>query len=161
MECHKVNSMQLCEEHGVLKKYLNSTCLGSLYLQDFAAAMALCDMEIVTQKETLLQLQQDNWYLVHRPKASTGHITSRNLSNYEVVLIPGASSFYVSPSCHLQLSDHLIISDISLKLDNSIKHYEWEMDKISFTEDEEVRSTAWLTVLNDEKAAQTTLLAIH
>jgi hypothetical protein len=35
MECHKINTMHICEEHSNLKKELNSTCLGSLYLQDF------------------------------------------------------------------------------------------------------------------------------
>jgi hypothetical protein len=70
MDCHKINSMHLCEEHGVLNKDLNSTCLGSLYQQDFAGAMALCEMEITTQKETVLPLR-DNWYLVHSPRQFT------------------------------------------------------------------------------------------
>ncbi len=159
MDCHKVNSMYLWEEHGVLKKSLNSTCLGPLYLQDFAAAKSLSDMEIIAQKETVLQLQ-DNWYLVHCPTAYTGHITCSNLYNSVVFLKPGANCFYISPSCRLQLSDHMIISDISLKLDNTIKLYEWEMDKIAFAEDKEFCSTTWLTVLNDRKSAWTTLLVI-
>jgi hypothetical protein len=75
-------------------------------------------------------------------------------------LKPGPNRFYVSPSCYLQLADHLVISDISLKLDNVIKHYEWELDKITFTDKEEARSTEWLTVLNDKKAGRTTLTAI-
>ncbi len=141
MDCHKINSMHLCEEHGVLKKDLNS-------------------MEITTQKETVLPLR-DNWYLVHLPRQFTGHITCRDLSNSEVFLKPGPNRFYVSPSCRLQLSDHLIISDLSLKLDNVIKHYEWELDKITFTDEEEARSTDWLTVLNDEKAGRTTLNTIR
>ncbi len=74
---------------------------------------------------------------------------------------PGPNCFYVSPSCRLQLSDHLVISDVSLKLDNVIKHYEWELDKITFTDEEEGRSTDWLTVLNNEKAGRTTLNAIR
>jgi len=160
MDCHKINSMHLCEEHGVLNKNLNSTCLGSLYQQDFAGAMALCEMEITTQKETVLPLR-DNWYLVHSPRQFTGHVTCRNSSNSEVFLRPGPNRFYVSPSCRLQLADHLIISDVSLKLDNVIKHYEWELDKITFTDEEEARSTEWLTILNDEKAGRTTLNAIR
>jgi len=76
-------------------------------------------------------------------------------------LKPGPNRFYISPSCRLQLADHLIISDVSLKLDNVIKHYEWELDKIAFTEEEEARSTEWLTILNDENAGRTTLNAIR
>ncbi len=49
---------------------------------------------------------------------------------------PGPNRFYISPSCRLQLADHLIISDISLKLDNVIKHYEWELDKITFSDED-------------------------
>jgi hypothetical protein len=122
--------------------------------------MALCEMEITTQKETVLPLR-DNWYLVHSPRRFTGHVTCHNLSNSEVFLKPGPNHFYVSPSSQLQLADHLIISDVSLKLDNVIKHYEWELDKITFTDEEEARSTKWLTVLNGEKAGCTTLNAIH
>jgi hypothetical protein len=122
--------------------------------------MAFCEMEITTQKETVLPLR-DNWYLVHSPRQFTGHITCRNLSNSEVFLKPGPNRFYVSPSCRLQLADHLVISDISLKLDDVIKHYEWELDKITFTDEEEAHSTEWLTVLNDKKAGCTTLNAIR
>ena len=111
-------------------------------------------------KETVLPLR-DNWYLVHSPRQFTGHITCRNFSNSEVFLKPGPNRFYISPSCRLQLADHLIISDVSLKLDNVIKHYEWELDKIAFTDEEEARSTEWLTILNDEKAGRTTLNAIR
>jgi len=121
--------------------------------------MALCEMEITTQKETVLPLK-DNWYLVHSPRQFTGHITCHNLSNSKVFLKPGLNRFYISPSCQLQLSDHLVISDVSFKLDNVIKHYEWELDKITFTDEEEARSTNWLTVLSDEKAGRTTLNAI-
>jgi hypothetical protein len=104
---------------------------------------------------------RDNWYLVHSPRQFTGHITCRNMSNSEVFLKPGPNRFYISPSCRLQLADHLIISDISLKLDNVIKHYEWELDKITFSDEEEARSTDWLTILNDEKAGRITLNAIR
>jgi hypothetical protein len=116
--------------------------------------MALCEMEITTQKETILPLR-DNWYLVHSPHQFTGHITCCNLSNSKVFLKPGRNRFYISPSCRLQLADHLVISDVSLKLDNVIKHYEWELDKITFTDEEEAPSTDWLTVLNNEKAGRT------
>jgi hypothetical protein len=76
-------------------------------------------------------------------------------------LKPGRNRFYVSLSCFLQLADHLVISDISLKLDNVIKHYKWELDKITFTDKEEACSTEWLSVLNDEKVGRTTLNAIR
>jgi hypothetical protein len=59
LSCHRINSVYLYMQHGVLKRELNSTCLGSLYLQDFLSAMNLCEMEIVTHAKTVLQ-HQDN-----------------------------------------------------------------------------------------------------
>jgi hypothetical protein len=50
---------------------------------------------------------------------------------------------------------------MALKMDNVIKHYEWDLDKIHFLAKEEARSTKWLTILNDEKAGPTTLNAIR
>ncbi len=66
MGFHRINSVYLCERHGVLKRELNCTCLGSLYVQDFKGATCLCEMDIVPQVETVLQLQ-DNWYLIYYP----------------------------------------------------------------------------------------------
>ncbi len=45
--CHHINLAYLCEHHGVMRRELNSTCLGSLYMQDFQGTMALCEMKIV------------------------------------------------------------------------------------------------------------------
>jgi hypothetical protein len=51
MSCHHINSAYLCERHGVMRRELNSTCLGSLYMQDFVGATNLCKMQIVEQVE--------------------------------------------------------------------------------------------------------------
>ncbi len=39
--CHRVNQVYMCERRGVLNRYLNDTCLGSLYMQDLEGAMTL------------------------------------------------------------------------------------------------------------------------
>ena len=98
MSCHRINSAYLCERHGVMRRELNSTCLGSLYMQDFVGATDLCEMRIVEQKETVLQLQ-DNWYLVYSPVAFTSYITCLNNSNSEVFMKTGPNRVYISPSC--------------------------------------------------------------
>jgi hypothetical protein len=54
MSCHRINTAYLCERHGVMTRELNSTSLGSLYMQDFPGATNLCKMRIVEQAETVL-----------------------------------------------------------------------------------------------------------
>ncbi len=158
--CHRINQVYLCKRHGVLKRELNTTCLGSLYMQDLEGAMTLCEMDIVPEVETVLQLQ-DNWYLVHLPRSLTSYVSCLNSSTSEIFIKSGASRIYVSPSCRLQLRQHILISHFTLHLDGVIKHYEWELDRVAFSPDEQARSVEWLSVLDDEKVGKSTLTAIR
>jgi hypothetical protein len=88
--CHRINQVYLCERHGVLKRELNTTCLGSLFMQDLEGAMTLCEMDIVPEVETVLQLQ-DNWYLIHLPRSLTSYVSCLNLSTSEIFIKSGAS----------------------------------------------------------------------
>jgi hypothetical protein len=132
MGCHFINSAYLCERHGIMRRELNSTCLGLLYVQDFPGTMTLCEMRIVEQTKTVLQLQ-DYWYLVYLPAAFTSYIICLNNSNSEVFVKIGPNRIYISPSCQMCLKDHVLISDFSLRLDSIIKHYEWDLDEIAFS----------------------------
>ena len=160
MSCHRINSAYLCERHGVMRRELNSTCLGSLYMQDFVGATDLCEMRIVEQKETVLQLQ-DNWYLVYSPIAFTSYITCLNNSNSEVFLKTGPNRVYVSPSCRMRLKDHLLVSDFALRLDTTIKHYEWDLEEIAFSPEERTLSSQWLQILDTESVGRSTLNSIR
>ncbi len=160
MGCHRINSAYLCERHGIMRQELNSTCLGSLYVQDFAGATQLCEMKIVEQTETVLQLQ-DNWYLVFSPSAFTSYIICLNNSNSEVFIKTGPNRIFISPSCRMRLKAHVLISDFSLRLDSVIKHYEWDLDEIAFSSEERHVSSRWLEILGTENVGRTTLNSIR
>jgi hypothetical protein len=132
MGCHHINSVYLCKQHRVLKWDFNSTCLGYHYMQDFKRAMTLCEMEVMLQAETILQLH-DYWYLVHSPKPLTSYTTYLNDSSSETFIKLGANWIYISLTCRLQLHEHVLISDFSVCLDAVIKHYEWELEQIAFS----------------------------
>jgi hypothetical protein len=160
MSCHRINSAYLCEHHGVMRRELNSTCLGSLYMQDFVGATDLCEMRIVEQKETVLQLQ-DNWYLVYSPVAFTSYITCLNNSNSEVFMKTGPNRVFISPSCRMRLKDHLLVSDFALRLDTTIKHYEWDLEEIAFSPEERTLSLRLLQILDSESVGRSTLNSIR
>jgi len=44
------------------------------------------------------------------------------------------------------LKDHVLISDFSLRLDYTIKHKEWDLDKIAFLPQEGSISSQWLEI---------------
>jgi len=160
MSCHRINSAYLCERHGVMRRELNSTCLGSLYLQDFIGATNLCEMRIVEQVETVPQLQ-DNWYLVYSSVAFISYIICLNNSNLEVFMKTGPKWVYISPSCRMHLKDHMLVSDFSLRLDSIIKHYEWDLDEIAFSPEERTLSSRWLEILDSESVSRSTLNSIR
>ena len=146
--CHRVNQVYMCERSGVLNRYLNDTCLGSLYMQDLEGATTLCEMAILPIGETVLQLQ-DNWYLVHSPISLTSHIDCLNSSASEVFVRRGINRIHVSPSCRLHLTSHVLISNFAVTLDTVIKHYEWELERISFSEEEQAHTDEWLAAFED------------
>jgi hypothetical protein len=159
MSCHRINSAYLCERHGVMRRELKSTCLGSLYMQDFVGATNRCEMRNVEQVETVLQLQ-NNWYLIYSPIAFTSYIICLNNSNSEVFMKTGPNTVHISLSCRLRLKDHMLVSDFSLKLDTLIKHYEWDLEAIAFLPEERTLSSHWLEVLDSESVGRSTLNSI-
>jgi hypothetical protein len=128
-------------------------------MQDLQGAMTLCEMDIVPEVEIVLQLQ-DNWYLVHMPRRLTSYVSCLNSLTSDVFIKGGASQIFVSPSCHLQLRDHILILDFTLHLDGVIKHYEWELDRLAFSLEEQARSAEWLAILDDENVGKSTLTFI-
>jgi len=157
--CHRVNQVYMCERSGVLNRYLNDTCLGSLYMQDLEGATTLCEMAILPIGETVLQLQ-DNWYLVHSPISLTSHIDCLNSSASEVFVRRGINRIHVSPSCRLHLTSHVLIANFAVTLDTVIKHYEWELDRISFSEEEQAHTDEWLAAF-EETSIRATLSQIR
>jgi hypothetical protein len=157
--CYRVNQVYMCERSGVLKKHLNDTCLGSLYMQDLEGAMTLCEMAILPIGETVLQLQ-DNWYLVHSPISLTSHIDCLNSLASEVFVCRGINQIHVSPSCRLHLTSHVLIANFAVTLDTVIKHYEWDLDRISFSDEEQAHTDEWLAAF-EETSIRATLSQIR
>jgi hypothetical protein len=157
--CHRVNQVYMWERSGVLKRHLNDTCLGSLSMQDLQGATTLCEMNIVPIAETVLQLQ-DNWYLVHSPQPLTSRIDCLNNSASEIFIRRGANRIHVSPSCRLHLTSHVLISNFAVQLDTIIKHYEWELGRISFSTEEQAHSDKWLAAF-EETSIRATLTQIR
>jgi hypothetical protein len=55
--CQNASFQYLCKQKGILHRELNSTCLGSLYNQDYATALELCPFNIIPHQELVLQVQ--------------------------------------------------------------------------------------------------------
>jgi len=158
--CHVINNIYLCERHGVLNSDLNTTCLGSLYTQDFDAVKKLCELEIHKTGEIVYQLL-NNWYLIYSPSVQTVPISCLNGTQSEKHLSKGTSRVYISPGCRAHLATHLIISDISIKLDTDLLHFEWKWDAISLGDLDSSVITPQLALLEENGLFRPTLSDLH
>jgi cell division protein FtsL len=131
MGCHRVNQIFMCDRFGVLSRRFNGTCLGALYMQDFAAAQAICRFEIVPVSEKIYQLKK-NWFVVFLPKAVTVPVNCKNGSTTEMHLGRGSQRIHISPGCEANFPEHLIMADLSIKMPADILDFEWSWDPLTF-----------------------------
>ncbi len=61
----------------------------------------------------------------------------------------------------MRLKDHLLVSDFALRLDTTIKHYEWDLEEIAFSPEERTLSSQWLQILDTESVGRSTLNSIR
>jgi len=148
MGCHVINNVYLCERHGVLNTNLNNSCLGSLYQQDLNAVRHWCTLQIHESGELVYQLL-NNWYLAYSVEAQTAPISCTNGTQSELHLSKGIVKFYLSPGCRMHLKQHLVISDISIKLDSDLLHFEWRWDDVTLNDLDPERINEDLKFLED------------
>ncbi len=55
----------------------------------------------------------------------------------------------------------MLVSDFALRLDTTIKHYEWDLEEIAFSPEERTLSSRWLEILDSESVGCSTLNSIH
>jgi hypothetical protein len=67
----------------------------------------------------------NNWFLAFSPDVQTAPILFRNGTQGEVYLTAGINRFFISPGCKYILNEHIIPSDLNVKLDTDIINYEW------------------------------------
>ena len=73
----------------------------------------------------------------------------------------GPNRVFISPSCRMRLKDHMLVSDFALRLDTTIKHYEWDLEEIAFSPEERTLSSQWLQILDSESVGRSTLNSIR
>jgi hypothetical protein len=127
--CHRMNQVFMCDRFGVLSKQFNSTCLGSLFNQDFSTARSICRFEIVPVAERVYQLKK-NWFATFLPAPSTVPVKCRNGTVTDLHLPRGPSRIHLSPGCEATFSHHHVFADLSIKMPAETLHFDWEWDPL-------------------------------
>jgi len=126
MECHQINSVYLCEHHGVLHFQSNRSCLAALYGQDHSAAVQLCRMNIVPLDEAVLALGRNVFLIYNDQPGYNGELSCLNQQNSDISLKKGLNELTLREHCQLRLRSSVIFSDSSVHLDAGFHKYDWE-----------------------------------
>ncbi len=125
MGCHRMNQLFLCDQFGVLSQKFNKTCLGALYMQDFKSAQEICEFNIEPVSEKVYALRK-NRFLVYLPKAMTVPVKCVNGTKTEKHLGAGSQTFTLSSGCEAQFAEHLVLSDLNIKMPADVLHFTWD-----------------------------------
>jgi len=131
LSCHRVNQIFMCDSFGVMSRRFNNTCLGALYMQQFEAAQTLCNFKVVPVEERVYQLRKGH-FIPYLPGYTTVNIQCRNGEASEMHLKKGTQQLHIPPGCQGTFPNHLVTSDWSVRLNDSIIHYEWNWDTLTF-----------------------------
>jgi hypothetical protein len=84
-------------------------------------------MTVYDSGEVVQQLL-NNWYLAYSPVAQMAPVTCYNRTQSEIRLNSGITKFHLAPGCRSKLKQHILISDLTLRSETEILHYEWNWD---------------------------------
>jgi hypothetical protein len=97
----------------------------------FEAAQTLCPFKVVPVKEQVYQLCKGH-FIAYLPGYTTVNIRCRDGSASEMHLKKGTQQLHIPPGCQGTFPNHLVTSDWSVRLNDSIIHYKWDWDPITF-----------------------------
>jgi hypothetical protein len=129
--CHRLGRTYLCERNGLLNKYPEDTCLGSLYHQKFDLAHQLCDFRVEPAKEFIYQLL-NNWFMIYEPSPLTIPVTCVNGSHSELHVRKGISKFHLTAGCTADFPRYKLLSDISILIPQDYIQLEMDWDPAGF-----------------------------
>ena len=127
--CTKRSHAYICERHQVTKSDLLGSCLGSLYLQDSLGVTANCKINRVELRETVYQISNTQ-HIVFTPTPITTQITCIN-GSYFPLKIKHTKQISIPEGCSVELINHTITSDYSIRATSDSIHFEWDFDPIS------------------------------
>ena len=129
--CHRLGRIYLCERNGLLNKYPEDTCLGSLYHQKFDLAHQLCDFRVEPAKEFIYQLL-NNWFMIYEPSPLTVPVICTNGSHSELHVRKGISKFHLTAGCTADFPRYKLLSDISILIPQDYIQLEMDWDPAGF-----------------------------
>ena len=124
--CYSRSHTYICEHHQVVRSDMSGTCLGSLFIQDPEGIEGNCRIERRPLREKVYQLSPTD-HLVYTPAPITTQIQCRN-GSYFPLKLKDTSRISVPHGCSVELTNHSIHSDFTLRISPEAIHFEWDFN---------------------------------
>jgi hypothetical protein len=110
----------------VLRTNLDTTFLGSYYLENINAIHSKCKFDLIPPQEHVFQINSNKWIVSSPLDFST---IIKCPSTFQSVIIRKSASITVPPGCQVDLKSHIITPD-SATMDSDLEtiHYKWSWD---------------------------------
>ncbi len=121
--CTQYGTTYLCKGRDVLRTDLESTCLGSYYLENIDAIHTKCKFDLIPPQEHVFQIASNKWIISSPSDFST---IIKCPSTFNSITIRKSTTITVPPGCQVDLKSHIITPD-SAVTDSDLEtiHYEW------------------------------------
>ena len=127
LDCHKIGQTYFCEKQGVLARNAD-TCLTALHYQKLEKAMSLCELRVTNATEAALQTG-NNRFLIYSPiRATAPRVCTTLLMGASVDIPKGISEIELRPGCYVDLPEHRIYADASVRTASNQFSYLWDWD---------------------------------
>ena len=128
--CTKRPQAYICERHQVTRSDLLGSCLGSLYMQSAVGVFENCKIDRVNLREQVYQISNTE-HIIYSPIPLSTQIFCNN-GSYFNVKIKQVKQIYVPEGCSIDLTNHTITSDFSIRLNSESIHFEWDFNPLDF-----------------------------
>jgi hypothetical protein len=123
--CTQYGTTYLCKGHDVLRTDLETTCLGSYYLENIDAIHSKCKFDLIPPQEHVFQIASNKWIVSSHLDFST---IIKCPSMFQSVTIRKSASITVPPGCQVHLKSHITPDSATTDSDLETIHYEWSWD---------------------------------
>ena len=128
--CTKRPQAYICERHQVTRSDLLGSCLGSLYMQSAVGVFENCKIDRVNLREQVYQISNTE-HIIYSPIPISTQIFCNN-GSYFNIKIKQVKQIYVPEGCSVDLTNHTITSDFSIRLNSESIHFEWDFNPLNF-----------------------------
>ena len=124
--CYSRAHTYICEHHQIVRSDMEGTCLGALFIQHPEGIEENCRIQKKTLRETVYQLSPTD-HLVFSPTPFTTQVICKN-GTHTPLKLKATTRISIPEDCSVQLRNHSIHSDYTLRIDPEALHFEWDFN---------------------------------